>query len=250
LLPTEIENPFVCYPAIPDETHGISYDGFVRDYYSWLLSESPRYHQFPLEPVFFHGTLLNNPIDIRANIQGQPIDHTESIATDTLVVIDVMGCFFFVGDLKDNGNIIRTREECKRQCLEEIPYEDGTYLTIKRIGRKIPDNEPEYPIKYKHIGPIRLDLEVDASNPYLDKFAGPPDAITPGPKIGYGASWLAIFRIKIPGEYVITSAGNGKPPYHTQGCYQLIVRNEISSSVLLNRAPTVLDLPGDIVPHD
>ena len=246
----ENENPFVCYPAIPAETHGISYEGFVHDYYSWLLSESPKYHHFSLEPLFFHGTLLGNPIDIRANVQGQPIDHTESIALDTLIVIDVMGCFFFVGDLMENGDTIITREECRRQCYEEIPYEDGTLLTIKRIGRKIPNNEPEYPIKFKHIGPIRLDLEVHASNPYLDKFAGPPDAITPGPKIGYGASWLAIFRIKIPGEYIITSAGNGKPPYHTQGCYQLIVSNETSSSALLNRPPMVVDVPGNIVPHD
>lgn len=231
------KNPSIVYPNVPNDTHGIGLDGFVQGYYSWLLSESPVYHRLPNEPLYCHGTIsyrydedkglvIDQPINIRANIAGEPIDTTETITTETLVVIDVMGCFFFQGDIKENGEVIATREACRLACLEEIQYEDGLFLTIEELG---PANPTPHNIVYKHIGPVPLDLEAHPLNPYLDKFAGTGTGassiqkIRPGPKLGYGASWLAIFKITNPGEYVINSGGNGVPPYHTQALYQFIV---------------------------
>lgn len=233
------KNPHVVYPKIPDDTHGIGLDGFVQGYFSWVLSESPVYHRLPNEPLYCHGTIsyryddekglvVDRPINIRAKIDGEPIDTSETISTETLIVIDVTSCFFFQGDIQENGETIATREGCRLACLEEMQYEDGFFLTIEELG---PAKTTVFNIDYliKHVGPVPLDLEVHPLNPYLDKFAGSgfgarsTQKITTGPKHGYGAVWLAIFKITNPGEYVINSGGNGVPPYHTQALYQFTV---------------------------
>jgi len=231
----------VSYPKIPsDITHFISHEGLVQEYYSWLLSGEPIYHGYPTEPLFCPGTIsyrfdeiqgyvVDKPINIRVNSADDPQDLSERISTDTLVVIDVLSSFFFVTDIKENGDTIRTRRECYMECSNDYVYERDMFVKIREINSK---NEQD--ILYFHVGPVPINVEVDPINPYLDKFAGSPQKLSPGPKVGYASVYMAAFNIKDAGEYIIEYGGAGKPPYHSQGCIQLVVSEKTK---MLQRIP-------------
>ena len=138
----------VTYPKIPsDKTHFISHEGLVQQYYSWLLSGEPKYHGYPTEPLFCHGTIsyrydekkgyiVEEPINIQVNLDDSPLDLSERISTDTLVVVDVLSSFFFQGDTKENGDTIRTRRECYIECSNDYVYEREMFMKIREINSK------------------------------------------------------------------------------------------------------------------
>jgi hypothetical protein len=227
-------NPYVTYPLVPSlETHGLGYDGLLQEYYSWLLCAEPKYHGYPTEPLFCHGTISYNyddktrgytverPINIRGNIEGEALDLSERITTGTLIVVDILSSFFFPNDVKENGDIIRTRRDCYLECSEDYLYEREYFAGIRRIGES---RKEERPIDVIHVGPVPINVEVDPVNPYLGKFAGSPQKLAPGPKSGYAASYMSIFRIEKEGEYILEYGGEGNPPYHSQACLQVIVK--------------------------
>lgn len=225
----------VSYPGIPGPaSNHIGYDGLLQQYYDWLLSGEPKYHGFPTEPLFCHGTIsygydankgfvVNEPINVRANVDGTALDLSERITTKTLVVIDILSSFFFPGDVKENGDTIRTRRECYLECSNDYIYEGGDFCTIRSINEK--ENEAG-DIGVIHVGPIPINVEVDPVNPYLDKFAGSLQKLSPGSKFGYASSYMSFFTIKSPGEYIVEYGGEGKPPYHSQALLQVIVRDD------------------------
>jgi hypothetical protein len=249
----------VSYPDIPGEdSNGIGQDGLLQQYYDWLLCGEPKYNGFPTEPLFCHGTIsygydpnkgfiVNEPINIRANVEGNSLDLSERITTKTLVVIDILSSFFFPGDVMENGDTIRTRRECYLECSNDYIYEGGSFATIRRINQGEKEAGDIYVI---HVGPVAINVEVDPVNPYLDKFAGSPQRLSPGPKVGYASSYMSFFRIKNPGEYIIEYGGDGKPPYHSQACLQVIVSRDESATLLGNLIkPRKLPLKGKLLPH-
>jgi hypothetical protein len=254
-----VRSNLVSYPVIPGPaSNGISHDGLLQQYYDWLLCGEPKYNGYPTEPFFCHGTIsygydpnkgfiVNEPINIRANVEGNSLDLTERITTKTLVVIDVLSSFFFPGDVKENGDTIRTRRDCYLECSNDFIYEGGLFATIRRFNQNERQAED---IDKIHVGPVAINVEVDPVNPYLDKFAGSPQRLAPAPKVGYASSYMSFFRIKDPGEYVIEYGGEGKPPYHSQACIQVIVSGDQSATLPGNQIkPRKLPLKVKLLPH-
>ena len=218
----------VSYPKIPSQiTEFIGHEGLVQQYYAWLLSGEPKYHGYPTEPLFCHGTIgygydekkgfvVNEPINIKVN-QVDNLDLSERINTETLVVVDVLSSFFFQGDIKENGDTIRTRRECYLECSNDFVYERDYFAKIREINAKKEENLDTF-----HVGPVPITVEVDPVNPYLEKFAGSPQKLSPGQKVGYASVYMSVFNVKEVGEYIIEYGGEGKPPYHSQGCIQLV----------------------------
>lgn len=233
----------VSYPKIPsDKTHFIDHEGLVQQYYSWLLSGEPKYHGYPSEPLFCHGTIsyrfdeikgyvVDEPINLQVNLDDSPQDLSERISTETLVVVDVLSSFFFQGDTKENGDTIRTRRECYMECSKDYVYERDRFATIRELkARDVEEKETkeerekrEEEIDIIHVGPVPINVEVDPVNPFLEKFAGSPQKLSPGQKVGYASVYMCVFNVKDAGEYIIEYGGEGKPPYHSQGCIQLVV---------------------------
>ena len=219
----------VLYPKIPSEkTDFIGHEGLVQQYYAWLLSGEPKYHGYPTEPLFCHGTIsygydekkgfvVNEPINIKVNVDND-LDFSERISTETLVVVDVLSSFFFQGDIKENGDTIRTRGECYIECSNDYVYERDLFAKIREISAT-----KEEDLYTFHVGPVPITVEVDPANPYLEKFAGSPQKLSPGQKVGYASVYMSVFNVKNAGEYIIEYGGEGKPPYHSQGCIQLVV---------------------------
>jgi hypothetical protein len=248
---------YVKYPEIPDDTDGIGVDGLLQEYYSWLLSAQPKYHGFPTEPLFCHGTIsykydekaeeyvVEKPVNIRGNVKGEALDLSERITTETLVVVDVLSSFFFTNDLREDGSVVRTRRDCYLGCSDDHTYERGCFATIRKI-----DDPPDKakPITIFHVGPVPLNVEVDQSNPYLDKFASSPQKLAPGPKSGYASSWMCMFKIPKPGEYILEYGGEGKPPYHSQACIQIIV-SPPGIRGPSDVKPRKLDVTAEFLPH-
>ena len=201
----------------------------MQQYYSWLLSSEPIYHGYPTEPLFCHGTIsyrydetkgyvVDEPINIRINSDDNPQDLSERISTNSLVVVDVLSSFFFQGDTKENGDTIRTRRECYLECSNDYVYERDTFAKIRKINTTTDED-----IDIIHVGPVPINVEVDPVNPYLEKFAGSPQKLSPGQKVGYASIYMCVFNVKNAGEYILEYGGEGKPPYHSQGYIQLVV---------------------------
>jgi hypothetical protein len=243
----------VSYPKVPsDKTHFIGYEGLVQEYYSWLLSGEPKYHGYPTEPLFCHGTIsyaydekkgfvVNEPINIRVNLVDSPQDLSERISTDTLVVVDVLSSFFFQGDIKENGDTIRTRRECYMECSNDYVYERDIFATIRQINAT--QEEKLDPV---HVGPVAIN--VDPVNPYLERFAGSPQKLSSGQKVGYASVYLCVFNVKNVGEYIIEYGGEGKPPYHSQGCIQLVVSGTPMMVTGLKTGGKIKKLPLSVKP--
>jgi hypothetical protein len=230
----------------------------VQQYYSWLLSGEPKYHGYTTEPLFCHGTIsyrfdeikgyvVDEPINIQVNSDDNPQDLSERISTDTLVVIDVLSSFFFQGDTKENGDTIRTRRECYLECSNDYLYERDTFAKIREISASANKEED---IDIIHVGPVPINVEVDPVNPFLEKFAGSPQRLSPGQKVGYASVYMCAFKVKNVGEYIIEYGGEGKPPYHSQGCVQLVVSGKPMKSIIMSKGK-IKRLPLSIkpVPH-
>jgi hypothetical protein len=233
----------------------------VQQYYSWLLSGEPTYLGYPTEPLFCHGTIsyrydeikgyvVDEPINIRVNLDDNPRDLSERISTDTLVVVDVLSNFFFQGDVKMNGDTIRTRYECYLECSNDYVYERDLFAKIRDMNAT---GTAEEDIKIIHVGPVPINVEVDPSNPFLEKFAGTPQKLSPGQKVGYASVHMCVFKVKNAGEYIIEYGGEGKPPYHSQGCIQLVVSGKptIGERILSTGSGKIKRLPLSVkpVPH-
>jgi hypothetical protein len=208
-----------------EELQGLSYSAWQERWIQWALSANPFYGHFPHEPVFAHGRLTNTYtgesqlrdsseyMNILANIEGQP-DTSLQIYNDTPIIVNVMGAFYFIGDLYD-GRTLNDSSACLDACRQDMNSTRDLFFEIQKSGETW-QKCPSYYVESRF-----FNVEVAEGNPYIDKLETP---LQPGPHQGFTINYCLILKNLDDGEYFIRFSAKGRKGYESKAFYQLIVK--------------------------
>ncbi len=245
---SEINPSYVDIAPASENVQGLSYGEWFAKWCQWALSSDPVYHGRRNEAAFLIGKLsgtvssaytsqdagkfkLIDRMNIRAKLEDDPVDLSLRVFTDTPIIVDVLGAFYFVEETFDSTQLVDD-QDCLRACYTDINEGNKGWFKIKKQGEDWHDctyflvESPFFHVTVPENAPNRLRTE---------------HIIEPGEHDGVQVSYGAIITKLSPGTYFLRFGGVGRGTYYTDSLYRIIVMQPTGISDNTKDAPPSLE---------